>query len=160
MIDVTVLLANGGHASTALGPLEVFRDARRLWNVLQGKPEAPRFLVRTATPGRQPVRPNGPFTILPDEALEDVGKTDIVGVPSIGLELEAALRTHAELISFVRDAHARGALWRGCAPVSRFLLNRGSSMVDAFSIPFTRSAVERTTDGLAFIRSSQLASRG
>ena len=47
MIDVTILLADGGHASTALGPLEVFRDVGRLWNTLQGQPEAPRFRVRT-----------------------------------------------------------------------------------------------------------------
>lgn len=119
MIDVTILLVDGGHASTALGPLEVFRDVGRLWNTLQGKPETPRFLVRTATPGRRPVRPDGPYTILPDDALEDVRNTDIVFVPSIGLDLETALRTHAELIPFVRDAHARGALVAGvCSGVA------------------------------------------
>jgi len=110
MIDVTVLLVDGGHASTALGPLEVFRDAGTLWNTLQGEPESPRFRVRTATLGRRPVRPDGPFTILPDEALEDIRNTDIIFVPSIGLDLELALRSHGELIPFVRDAHARGAL--------------------------------------------------
>lgn len=119
MIDCTVLLAHGGHASTALGPLEVFRDAGRLWNTLQGEPEAPRFRVRTATPGRRPVRPDGPYQILPDEALEDVEETDIVFVPSIGLELEGALRMHGELIPFLRDAHARGALVAGvCSGVA------------------------------------------
>lgn len=119
MIDVTVLLADGGHASTALGPLEVFRDAGRLWNVLQRKPAAPRFRVRTATPKRRAVRPDGPFTILPDEALEDVHRTDIVFVPSIDLELEGALLAHAELIPFIRDAHGKGALVAGvCSGVA------------------------------------------
>lgn len=119
MIDVTVLLAQGGHASTALGPLEVFRDAGRLWNALQGAPESPQFRVRTATPGRQPVRPDGPYQIVPDEALEDVGETDIVFVPSIGLDLERALNMHGELIPFVRDAHARGAVVAGvCSGVA------------------------------------------
>lgn len=43
MIDVTVLFLEGGHASTAVGPLEVFRDAGRLWNQLLGAPEQPAF---------------------------------------------------------------------------------------------------------------------
>lgn len=113
MLDVTVLLVDGGHASTALAPLEVFRDAGRLWNALQGRPAEPRFRVRTASPGRRAVRPDGPFSILPDEALEDVSSTDLVFVPSTGLDLDAALAAHAELIPFVRAAHARGALVAG-----------------------------------------------
>ncbi|MEZ4282599.1 MAG: helix-turn-helix domain-containing protein [Myxococcota bacterium] len=119
MLDVTVLLTDGGHASTALGPLEVFRDAGRLWNALQGKPESPRFRVRTATPGRRPVRPDAPYTILPDEALEDVGETDLVFVPSIGLDPTFALAANAELIPFIRDAHSRGSRVAGvCSGVA------------------------------------------
>jgi transcriptional regulator GlxA family with amidase domain len=119
MLDVTVLLTDGGHASTALGPLEVFRDAGRLWNALQGKPESPRFRVRTATPGRRPVRPDAPYTILPDEALEDIGETDLVFVPSIGLGLTSALAANVELIPFIRDAHRRGSLVAGvCSGVA------------------------------------------
>lgn len=119
ILDVTVLLLDGGHASTALGPLEVFRDAGRLWNALLGKPEAPCFHVRTATPGGRPVRPDGPFRILPDEALEEIGSTDLIFVPSIGLDLEPALATNAELIPFLRRAHADGAVVAGvCSGVA------------------------------------------
>ena len=119
MIDVTVLLVDGGHASTAIGPLEVFRDAGKLWNALRGEPEAPRFTVRTATPGRRAVRPDAPYSILPDEALEDIGRTDLVFLPSVGLELDAALDANSALIPFLRKAHAGGARLAGvCSGVA------------------------------------------
>jgi transcriptional regulator GlxA family with amidase domain len=119
MIDVTIVLVDGGHASTAIGPLEVFRDAGRLWNTLLGEPEEPHFRVRAATPGRRPVRPDGPYSILPDEALEEISPADLVFVPSIGLELEATLTANSELISFLGEAHAGGALVAGvCSGVA------------------------------------------
>ena len=36
MIEVTVLVLDGTFASTAIGPLEVFRHAGSLWNDLTG----------------------------------------------------------------------------------------------------------------------------
>ena len=35
-IDVTVVLLDGGYASTAIGPVEVFHSAGLLWNWLLG----------------------------------------------------------------------------------------------------------------------------
>ena len=41
LIDVTVVLLDEGYASTAVGPIEVFHSAGRLWNMLGGTPEEP-----------------------------------------------------------------------------------------------------------------------
>ena len=49
MIDVTVLFLNETFSSTAVGPMEVFRHAGSLWNILSGKQQAPRFRVTTAS---------------------------------------------------------------------------------------------------------------
>jgi transcriptional regulator GlxA family with amidase domain len=109
LIDVTVLFLERGHASTAAGPLEVFRAAGVLWNVLRGEPGEPHFRVRSASIGGRPVRPDAPYTIQPDLALEDVGTTDLVFVPSAGLGLDELLARNAPAIDFLRRARTGGA---------------------------------------------------
>jgi transcriptional regulator GlxA family with amidase domain len=108
-IDVTVLFLDGGHASTAVGPLEVFRAAGVLWNTWTGQPHEPRFRVRSAAVGGRPVRPEGPCTIQADHALDEIGATDLVFVPSAGLGLEALLARNGPVVDFLRSARAGGA---------------------------------------------------
>jgi len=109
MLDVTVLFLDQGHASTATGPLEVFRAAGVLWNQLRGEPVAPRFRVRSASIGGRPVRPDAPYTIQPDLALAQIRETDLVFVPSAGLGLEALLARNAPVIRFLRRIRRKGA---------------------------------------------------
>ena len=59
MIDVTVLFLDGTFSSTAIGPMEVFRHAGALWNVLTGKPPLPRFRVTTASADGRAVHCDG-----------------------------------------------------------------------------------------------------
>jgi len=119
LFDVTVLFLDGGHASTAVGPLEVFREAGRLWNQLTGAPEQPAFRARAASLGGRSVRANGPYRVAPDEALEDLGATDLVFVPSAGLGLDRVLAQNAPVVAFLRNVHARGTRVAGvCSGVS------------------------------------------
>jgi transcriptional regulator GlxA family with amidase domain len=119
MLDVTVLFLDGGHASTSIGPLEIFRDAGGLASALANQPDPPRFRVRSASIGGRPVRPEGPCTIQPDQALEAVSETDLVFVPSGGVDLDALLARNAPVVEFVRRAHARGARVAGvCSGVA------------------------------------------
>jgi transcriptional regulator GlxA family with amidase domain len=109
MIDVTVLFLDRGHASTATGPLEVFRDAGVLWNVLRNEEAAPRFRVRSASIRGRAVRPDAPYVIRPDLALDDVERTDLVFVPSAGLGLDELLARNAPVVGFLRRMRAAGA---------------------------------------------------
>jgi transcriptional regulator GlxA family with amidase domain len=119
MLDVTVLFLEHGHASTATGPLEVFRDAGVLWNVLRGESAEPRFRVRSASIGGHPIRPDAPYTIRPDLSLDDVERTDLVFVPSAGLGLEALLERNAPAVDFLRRMRAGGAQIAGvCSGVA------------------------------------------
>lgn len=119
MLDATIVFLDQGHASTAVGPLEVFRDAGRLWNQLMGEAERPAFRVRSASIGGRSVRADGPYTIQPDEALEDVGATDLVFVPAAGLDLDVVLERNAPVVDWVRRSHAAGARVAGvCSGVS------------------------------------------
>lgn len=119
MVDVTVLFIDGGHASTAVGPLEIFRDAGRLWDRLMGAPERPAFRVRTASIAGRPVEAEGGIRIQPELALDELGPTDLVFVPAASLDLEATLERNAPVIEFLRTAHGGGARIAGvCTGVS------------------------------------------
>ena len=69
MIQVTVLLLDGGHASTAIAPLEVFRSAGVLWQALRGESAEPRFAVSSASLDGRPVACDGALRIAADRPL-------------------------------------------------------------------------------------------
>jgi len=102
MIDVTVILLDGGLPSTSMAPLEIFACAGSLWSSWIGEPAVPRFRVRTATVGGRPARGLVPVTLKPSVALSEVRHTDLVIVPTVGVDLEAARRDNAVLIEWLR----------------------------------------------------------
>ena len=119
MIEVTVLFLEDGHMSTAVGPLEVFRDAGVLWGRLTGAPIAPRFRVRCASANRKPVSGGAPYSVQPVEALARIARTDLVFVPSVGADFETAIAHNQPAIRFLRRMHARGARIAGvCSGVA------------------------------------------
>jgi transcriptional regulator GlxA family with amidase domain len=119
MLDVTVLFLEGSHASTSIGPLEVFDSAGSLFPMFTDGKGTPLFRVRTASIGGRPVRAAGGYAIQPDAAVDDVGPTDLVFVPSGGADLEALLARNGPVEAFLRDAFAGGARIAGvCSGVS------------------------------------------
>jgi transcriptional regulator GlxA family with amidase domain len=109
MLDVTLLFLEGGHASTSVGPLEVFEAAGCLYPFFTDEPQRARFRVRTASLDGRPVRAAGAYAIQPDAALHEVGHTDLVFVPSGGADLDRSLALNAPLVDFLRRAYADGA---------------------------------------------------
>jgi transcriptional regulator GlxA family with amidase domain len=125
MIDVTVLLLGGCYASTALGPVEVFYSAGTLWSVLQGEPQAPRFRVTTAAfPGRRVVSPYG-VGLVADAEMSDIRATNLIIVPSAGLELDAQLAAHRDMYPWLRRHAAKGAYIAGVCAGSAYLAEAG-----------------------------------
>ncbi len=119
MIDVTVLFLDDGHVSTAVGPLEIFRDAGVLWGRLTGGPAAPRFRVRSASSGGKPVRTGASYVIHPDESIQRITRTDLVFVPSGGVDLDASLARNQAAIRLLARMRARGARIAGvCSGVA------------------------------------------
>ena len=74
-IDVTVVLLDGGYASTAIGPVEVFHSAGLLWNGLRGEAPQPRFRVRTASIDGCAVSSTYGVALTLVEACQNVGGT-------------------------------------------------------------------------------------
>ena len=119
MVHVTIVLLDEGHASTAVGPLEVFRDAGGLWGQLTGEAQDPPFDVHVAAGGGRAVRPGARYVLQADESLEQISRTDLVFVPSCGLNLDAVLEREADVIEFIERQHAAGARIAGvCSGVA------------------------------------------
>jgi transcriptional regulator GlxA family with amidase domain len=125
MIDVTVLLLGDCYASTALGPVEVFHSAGTLWNVLQCERPAPRFRVRTASLLGKPVTSPYGVGLMADVAMREVRATDLIIVPSTGLELDAQLAAHSEMYPWLRRHAAKGAYVAGVCAGAAYLAAAG-----------------------------------
>jgi transcriptional regulator GlxA family with amidase domain len=109
MTDVTVLFLDATFSSTATGPMEVFRHAGTLWNNFTGLQPAPQFRVTTASVDGRAVRCDGPIHIQPAVALKAVRKTDLIFIPSTGLNVDDVVERNAPVVPWLRRWHKRGA---------------------------------------------------
>src|SRR5262245_61565393 len=101
MIDVTVVLLDGTLPSTSVVPLEIFACAGALFEMLMGTAPEPKFRVRTATMDGRRTQNFVPVALEPSVALADVRKTDLVVVPTAGMDLLAAREANAELVEWL-----------------------------------------------------------
>jgi len=108
MKEIAVLLLDQMFSSTAIGPMEVFRHAGSLWNILTGLRCAPSFHVITASADGRPVRCDGEIMIQPNVALADVGKTDLIFVPTTGLSVDDVVERNAAVVPWLKRRSTRG----------------------------------------------------
>jgi transcriptional regulator GlxA family with amidase domain len=125
MRDVTVLLLNDNYASTALGPIEVFHSAGQLWNTLRGDDPDPRFHVTVASLTGKDV--NSPYGVRlsAETSIADVDRTDLIIVPASGLNLDAQLKRHAQMLPWLRQWHRKGAYIAGICSGAAYLAEAG-----------------------------------
>lgn len=109
MKDVTVLFIDGTFSSTAVGPMEVFRHTGTLWGMLTGTRQDPYFRVTTASIDGRAVSCDGAIKIQPDVALSEVRKTDLIFIPTTGIDLENVAERNAPVVPWLRRWHKRGA---------------------------------------------------
>ena len=107
--EVTVLFLDETFSSTAAGPMEVFRHAGTLWNYLTGNPQVPRFRVTTASIDGQAVRCDGPIRVQPDTALTSIRKTDLIFIPTTGMDVDNVVERNAPVVPWLRRWHKNGA---------------------------------------------------
>jgi transcriptional regulator GlxA family with amidase domain len=108
MIDVTVLFLDETFSSTAVGPMEVFRHAGSLWNILAGKRQTPRFQVSTASADGKAVNCDGPIQIKPAAAIKDIRKTDLIFIPTTGLSVDDVVERNAPVVPWLKRWRKRG----------------------------------------------------
>src|SRR5262252_4990148 len=107
--EVTVLFLDETFSSTAAGPMEVFRHAGTLWNFLTGTPQVPRFRVTTASIDGRAVRCEGSIRIQPDTALTSIRKTDLIFIPTTGMDVDNVVERSAPVGPWLQRWHKRGA---------------------------------------------------
>lgn len=125
MIDVTVVLIGGNYASTTIAPVEVFYSAGTLWNALRGEPESPRFRVTTASVRGKRVASSYSMGLMADAEIGDIRATDLIFVPSTGLDLDAQLAAYREMYPWLRRHAAKGAYVAGVCAGAAFLAAAG-----------------------------------
>jgi transcriptional regulator GlxA family with amidase domain len=109
MIEVTVLFLDETFSSTAVGPMEVFRHAGTLWNLLTGKPQSSRFRVTTASADGRTVLCDGPIRIKPMAAIKDIRNTDLIFIPTTGLSLDDVVERNAPVVPWLKRWRNQGA---------------------------------------------------
>ena len=109
MIDVTILFLDETFSSTAVGPMEVFRHAGSLWNILAGQRQTPRFQVTTASADGKAVNCDGPIQIKPAAAIQDIRKTDLIFIPTTGLSIDDVVERNAPVVPWLKRWRKRGA---------------------------------------------------
>jgi transcriptional regulator GlxA family with amidase domain len=124
-IDVTVVLLDGGYASEAIGPIEVFHSAGYLWNLLHGEPLQPRFRVRTASLDGGSVTSLYSVGLQAEFAISDIEHTDIIVVPATSWELLDKIAQDTPLLPWLRKWHAKGAYIAGICMGVTFLAECG-----------------------------------
>lgn len=106
--DITVLLLDQTFSSTAIGPMEVFRHAGSLWNILTGDRPTPRFRVTTASADGRAVHCDGGIQIKPNVALRDIRKTDLIFVPTTGLGIDDVVERNAAVVPWLKQRSRAG----------------------------------------------------
>ena len=124
-LDVTILLFDDGLSSTAIMPTEIFHSAGMLWNSLHGRPGNEAFRVRTVTIDGMPVRSPYGLSITPEAEIGAVTRTDIVIVPTSGLNLDLKLVEHGALLPWLRHHHESGAYIVGVCMGAAYLAEAG-----------------------------------
>jgi transcriptional regulator GlxA family with amidase domain len=125
MLDVTIVLANEGYISTAIGPIEVFSAAGRMWDEMSGRTPHPRFRVSMASVDGAPVESAYGLRIAPDLSVGEVENADIVFVSASGGLPSDWMPRHRGLLPWLADWHRRGAMIAGVCSGVAFLAEAG-----------------------------------
>ena len=124
-MNVTIVLLGGGFASTAIAPLEIFFAAGATWRQLRGEAPAPFFSVTTATIDGGSVSVPYGVGLAPQKSIAQIERTDIIIIPTSGLELDLKLVENSALLPWLRKHHAQGAYIAGVCMGSAYLAEAG-----------------------------------
>ena len=125
LLDVVVVILEGGYTSTAVAPIEIFHAAGVVWNWLHGEAAKPRFRVRTASVDGRSVKSVCALGLTPDGALSVIKKADIIIVPASGWDAIDLIAKNTSLLPWLKKWHDRGAYIAGVCTGVAFLAECG-----------------------------------
>ncbi|MFZ1988954.1 MAG: helix-turn-helix domain-containing protein [Alphaproteobacteria bacterium] len=129
MLRVVIPLLHGGYACTAVTPIEVFKSAGVIWNLLHGEKPEPCFEVVTVTADGKPVHADTNLSLTPQTSAAEVSTPDLIFIPAGGLtldvvtrngyDIDAVAKPNAAIIPHIARWASEGAQVAGaCAGVS------------------------------------------
>lgn len=125
VLDVTIVLVNEGYASTAVGPIEVFASAGKMWNEMSGGTPQPWFRVSTASIDGKPIETAYGLRITPDRSIDEVESADLVFVSASGPLPSEWMQRHEALLPWLAAWHERGAMLAAVCSGAAFLAEAG-----------------------------------
>ena len=125
MLDVTVVLLDDGLSSTAIMPVEIFHSAGSLWNALHDEEATPAFRVTTVSVDGGTVQSPYGLGLSPQKSIADITRTDIVIIPTSGLELDLKLVENSALLPWLRMHYEQGAYIAGVCMGAAYLAEAG-----------------------------------
>lgn len=125
VLHVTVVLANEGYASTAIGPIEVFSAAGKMWEEMSGGTPRPHFRVSMASIDGAPVESAYGLRLAPDAGIAEIEHADLIFVSASGPLPSEWMERHAELLPWLVSWHERGATIAGVCSGVAFLAEAG-----------------------------------
>lgn len=125
VIDVTIVIFDGGYSSTAIAPVEVFHSAGRLWPRLHGEPVDCKFRVRMASVDGRPVTSAYGVGLTPHCGIQDIGTTDLILLTAPNPETYREVVSGTSLLPWLRQAHALGTYIGGVCTGVAFLAEAG-----------------------------------
>lgn len=125
MIKVTILAFDYVLASALTGINDLFNLAGVSWNKYHQLPVQRRFSVQIASWQQKPIYTLNNVIIHPHCAITDTTDSDIFLVPSIAGDIDKTLQQNTELIAFLRQLKATGAVIGSNSTGSFFLAEAG-----------------------------------
>jgi transcriptional regulator GlxA family with amidase domain len=118
-MHITILVPGYGLSSAVIGPLEVFSNTGVIWNMLLGEEERAPFEVITASLDGMPVLFGNGISIKPDKSIAQIRKTDLIFIPTIGLDVDMVIARNTKMIEFIKRQAGKGAVVAGiCSGVA------------------------------------------
>jgi transcriptional regulator GlxA family with amidase domain len=107
-MKVTILTLYNTTGTSVMGPMDVFFQAGKLWNYINGLKMTPFFEVEIAGIDRNPVKCINNVMLQPHCAIDDVQQTDLIVVACIG-GIEKTIKYGEKALEWLRYHYARGA---------------------------------------------------
>ena len=164
MIKVVILGFEYAFATAVTGVVDLLSTAGTAWNFFQGKSLAPKFEVRLASRDGQAIQCLNAMTLQAHCSFADIGQADVIMVPSIGGQVDVALRRNPDMVTLLQHYYDQGCLITSNCTGAFFLAEAGIldgrkatthwAHVDAFRMryPKVQLVPEQliTTDGQVF----------
>jgi len=125
LLRAIIVLVNDGYASTAVGPIEVFTAAGRMFNEMSGRTARPRFDVTMASIDGAPIESAYGLRIEPQVRIDDVDDADLIFVSASGPTPAKWIERHGAILPWLIDHHRRGTMIAGVCSGVAFLAEAG-----------------------------------